>query len=167
MLSTTFALAALAVGAGMFTSQAAAGPTPNEGETAKETECPPEVRGVAVAVKQVPGGVMLEFTAPSKQQLQELQLLLREGAAAVEYHSKVAALHANEMAARDADQIPPVDVSVKQRPGGAQVIIRAEQPQDGGAVLEQAQTFKRFWDASRCISGREQDPNRATSSLKT
>ena len=116
-------------------------------------ECPEAVRGVEVEVSKVSGGVMIEFTAPSAKQSHELLLVIREAAAFLEYHTKLAALHA-EQSAEAGLYVPPVDITVKKLAKGAQVTVRPDQSHDAGLVVALAKTLEQRWEASACVTGK-------------
>jgi hypothetical protein len=116
-------------------------------------ECPSSIRGVQLKVAKARGGVVLEFSAPNSLQVSDLRELIGEAGAYVEFVTKVAALHSEQVLAYDGTPVPPVDVSVKSIPTGARVTVRADRPQDSTAVLEQANTLKRYWDQNPCMSG--------------
>ena len=116
-------------------------------------KCPTAVRGVAVSVSKVSGGVRIEFTAPSTKQSPELLLVIREAAAFLEYHTKLAALQAEQSFTADV-YVPPVDITVKKLAKGAQVTVRPDESHDAALVVVLAKTLKERWDASACVTGK-------------
>jgi hypothetical protein len=114
-------------------------------------ECPNVVRGVAMSLTNVREGVQLDFTAASKQQRGELEYLLREASAILEYYSKMAALEHSTLEARDGSALPAVDIHVRTTERGARVTVNVDEHKDLPALLVQAKSFKKFWDTSPCI----------------
>ncbi len=120
-----------------------------------EVKCPDAVRGVAMTVQQIDGGVTLKFTAAKKEQLTDLRLLLREAATTIEHHSKLLALHPEQLQNNpDAGAIPAVDIDVKDTAMGALVTIHPENPSQLSAVRAQAQGFEQFWAKNNCVQNR-------------
>ena len=144
----------LAVGATLMVSLVREPLANPELDTLDESSCPASVRGVAMAVTKVRGGVMLEFTAPDPQQRPELLLVIREAAAYVEYHSKLASLRATEQSTEAGVYIPPVDVAVRPRAKGAQVTIRPDEAQHADVVVILAKTLKQRWDSNACVGSK-------------
>jgi hypothetical protein len=130
-------------------------PAINTDEDDAHADCPQAVRGVDVSRKSIDGGVSFKFTTHDKAQLDDLRVLLREAATLIEHHSKLAALHPEQMQVNaDAFVIPAVDIDVKDTPMGAQITVRAEDPTQLGEVRAQAIAFEEFWDRSTCIHGK-------------
>ena len=119
--------------------------------------CPLAVRGVEMSLKQNNEAVVLDFSTRDTQQRNDLQRLLREASAMIEYESKVAALRPDQQLSRDGIRIPAVDIDVRLTKKGATLIIRPDEAKDGPAVLVHAQSFKEFWDANTCIHGSVQN----------
>lgn len=135
-----------------MTTTAVADPTAIENEA--DTECPQAVRGVDVSRKSIDGGVSFKFIAHDKKQLDDLRLLLREAATLIEHHSKLAALHPEQMQVNaESFAIPAVDIDVKDITMGAQITVRAEDPKQLDEVRAQALAFEEFWDRSSCTKG--------------
>jgi hypothetical protein len=120
-----------------------------DGESADK--CPEAVRGVEMSVKKIPGGVQLDFSAPEATQRGGLQRLVKEVSAMIEYYSKLAALDPETTLAHDGVAIPAVDIKVHETDHGAQATIHADERKDVPTLMEQAKSFKQFWDTNACI----------------
>lgn len=127
-------------------------PQKEEPQNGDDGECPESVRGVKIGVKERPGAVVVTFTTPEKKHVSDLQILVREAAAYVEFRSKMAELHAEAMLAFDDTPVPAVDIAVKDVAGGAEATVRAEDAQDHPVVVAQARKLKQLWEESRCLS---------------
>jgi hypothetical protein len=121
-------------------------------QNSDDGECPESVRGVTIGVKERPGAVVLTFTTTEKKHVSDLQILVREAAAYVEFRSKMAELHAEAMLAFDDTPVPAVDIAVKDVASGAEATVRAEDAQDYPVVVAQARKLKQLWEESRCLS---------------
>lgn len=118
----------------------------------KATDCPAAIQGVKITVTRSPRGAVLDFTNPAKANLSDLRQLLREAAATLEYHSKLAALHP-ELIGKNDDVLPPVDVTVKETEKGARLTIQAEDPGDATKVRTHVHHLESAWHADACVNG--------------
>lgn len=134
-----------------LTTAAGAEPVPTDTDKQQSEECPNAVRGVELSLKQVPGGVTLQFLAPDTSQRIELERMLREAGALVEYQSKLAALRPGQVLSHDGSAIPAVDIEVRPTKRGADVIIQAEQRSDAATVVAHAKSLKELWDGNACV----------------
>lgn len=112
-----------------------------------DDDCPDVLRDVSLSLAQSTGGATIDFTTDDKQAVGDLRKLLREVSATLEYQSKLAALHP-ELVDADSEPIPPVHITVRNTPNGAQVILRSEDARDAKKVLVHARKFQSAWDAS-------------------
>jgi hypothetical protein len=119
-----------------------------------DDDCPAAVRGVGMTLHEVPGGVTIELNARDKSKVNDLQQLVGEAAAFIEYQTKMAALHSEKVLARDGTAIPALDITVKKVANGAQVTLRAEDAKQAPTLLAQAKSLKEFWDTSECTQGK-------------
>ncbi len=118
------------------------------------TECPEPLRGVELSLEPVSGGVAVKFTTRNKKELDDLRSLLREAATLIEYHTKLAALHPEERQSLPNEVvIPAVDIDVKDIRGGAQIIIRPDDPSEISEVRAQARKLEEAWGESPCMTG--------------
>jgi hypothetical protein len=125
---------------------------PIQPPTANASECPEAVRGVQVKITNAPGGAAVTFSGKT-QYLTDLRNIVHEAAAIVEYHTKLAAIHEEEVLSHVGERIPPVDVTAKDTPNGVKVMVKAVEPGDASAVFDRAKSFKKLWDENECVNG--------------
>ena len=117
-------------------------------------QCPDAVRGVDMARETVRGGVAFKFTTSNRLQLPSLRALLREAATMIEHHSKLAALHPEQMPVHGGvPSFPVVDIDVKDIATGARITVHAENTDELPALRELGTAFEEFWDKNACVRG--------------
>jgi hypothetical protein len=122
-------------------------PAPH-GDPAQETavECPEFVRGAKLGVTEVDGGVAFEITTMDATHVADLRQMLRELAAVVEHH-------ADAPTPDPALDLPPMDITVRDVPSGARIVVQTEGAGNVEQVREHAREVDRFWQSSTCING--------------
>src|SRR5262245_16810913 len=74
-------------------------------EVPEDEECPSVIQGVKLDLAQERGGVVLEFSSPSKLNVRDLRVLVGEAGAYVEFVTKIAALHSEQVLAYDGSPV--------------------------------------------------------------
>jgi len=145
---------AAALGSSLIATATSFADTPDKKEEDLLSECPEPLRGVQLSLEPVSGGVAVKFTTTNKKELDDLRSLLREAATLIEYHTKLAALHPEERQSLPNEVvIPAVDIDVKDIRGGAQIIIRPDDPSEISEVRAQARKLEEAWGESPCMKG--------------
>jgi hypothetical protein len=120
-------------------------------------QCPDYVRGAKLSVRQIDGGVSFEITTGNAGYVSDLRQMLRELAAIVEHHTRAMAADPQPLE-EGAVEIPPVDISLKDIPGGVLVTVRAQEVTNVGLVRHQARGIEKLWATSRCINSQSRLP---------
>jgi hypothetical protein len=113
-------------------------------------QCPTVLRGVALVIRPIAGGVALDFMTPRQHEVPALRGQLREAALVLEQHSKTFLRPAAATAEPRGVRIPPLDISVNDVAAGARVIIRTQRARDTPELLDLAHSLELFWERSDC-----------------
>ncbi len=114
-----------------------------------ENSCPIVFRGAKVAQEPQKNGVTIEFTTPTKGNVEEMRSQLREVSAMIEQHSTEVQTDAAE---QEDVEFPPVDLEVTNIDAGARVTIKAARFRDIPVVQELARSFTEdVWPTTDCV----------------
>jgi hypothetical protein len=115
-----------------------------------QIECPEIMRGLALTVRDVKGGIELEITTPQTDRVPVLREEARAAATELEKRSQESKSTKTMSTNIDEPQLPPMTIAVRDIATGVRVTVRPERTADLDTVRRGGRGLQEFWTGANC-----------------